>query len=101
MYFFFFIIICAGVTLLVLQQKGKLPASKVKGELPFVERNIFNLEIGDIVQYQGIDWFIEGKLIYNDSSDTWFSYLLQDDEQICWLSAVSYTHLTLPTIYSV
>lgn len=86
MYFLFFIIICAGVILLVLQQQGKLPASKIKGKLTAAERNIFNLEIGDIVQYQGIDWFVEGKLIYNDSSDTWFSYLLQDNEEICWLS---------------
>ena len=86
MYLFFFLIICVAVVLLVLQQKGKLPISKTKGNLPAAERNIFNLEIGDIVQYRGIDWFVEGKLIYNDNSDTWFSYLLQDNEEICWLS---------------
>jgi hypothetical protein len=86
MYVIFFLIVCAGVVLLVLQQQGKLPNSKLKKELPTAERNIFNLEIGDIVQYEGIDWFIEGKLIYNDGSDSWFSYLLQDNEAICWLS---------------
>ena len=87
MYFLIFLIIGAGVVLLVLQQKGKLPAGKVaSGKLPTVERNLFNLEIGDLVQYQGDDWFVEGKLIYNDSGDTWFSYLLQNDDGICWLS---------------
>ncbi len=86
MYFIFFIIICGGIILLLLQQQGKLLVTKkVSNNLPTGERNIFNLEIGDIVQYQGIDWFVEGKLIYSDSRDTWFSYLLQDNEDICWL----------------
>ena len=76
MYFLIFLIIGAGVVLLVLQQQGKLPAGKAtSGKLPAAERNLFNLEIGDLVQYQGDDWFVEGKLIYNDSGDTWFSYL--------------------------
>ena len=86
MYFLFFLIICAAAALLLLQQQGKLPFNKVKANLPVADRNVFNLEIGDIVQYRGIDWFVEGKLIYHDSSDTWFSYLLQDNEEICWLS---------------
>jgi hypothetical protein len=105
MYFIFFLILCTGVVLLVLQQQGKLPNSKPKRELPTAERNIFNLEIGDIVQHEGIDWFVEGKLIYNDGSDSWFSYLLQDNETICWLSVeeddlveVSIFHQTSETI---
>ena len=86
MYFFFFIIFCTGVILLVLQQQGKLPFGKEKGKLPPIARNVFNLEIGDIVQYQGIDWFLEGKLIYNTGDYTWFEYMLQEDDRICWLS---------------
>ena len=87
MYFLIFLIIGAGIVLLILQQQGKLPAGKsTSGKLPAAERNLFNLEIGDLVQYQGDDWFVEGKLIYNDSGDTWFSYFLQNDDDICWLS---------------
>ena len=105
MYILFLILICLGVGLLILQQQGKLTDRKTYRKLPPVERNIFNLEIGDLVQYEGIDWFIEGKLIYDDSSDTWFSYLLQNNNQICWLSVeeddyveVSIFHETTETI---
>ena len=86
MNFFLFLIFCAGVILLILQQQGKLPFGKEKGKLPPVERNVFNLEIGDIVQHEGIDWFVEGKLIYNTGAYTWFEYMLQEDDRICWLS---------------
>ena len=95
MYFFFFLILCVGVFLLILQQQGKLPFADTKGELASVDRNIFNLEIGDIVQYEGFDWFVEGKLIYNIGAYAWFEYLLQKSDlaesnvlsdHICWLS---------------
>lgn len=82
----FFLIVVAGIVLLVAQQKGILPASKSKGKLPPTEKNIFNLEIGDIVQHNGIDWFVEGKLIYNISEYNWFEYLLRDEDDILWLS---------------
>ena len=48
-----FVIIAGGAYLLVLQQRGTLPGSKPKKELPSLKRNIFNLQIGDIVQYMG------------------------------------------------
>ena len=95
MHFFFVLILCAGLVLLILQQQGKLPFAKNKGELPSVEKNIFNLEIGDIVQYEGFDWFVEGKLIYNIGAYNWFEYMLQKSDlaenealsdHICWLS---------------
>lgn len=95
MHFFFVLILCAGLVLLILQQQGKLPFANKKGELPSVEKNIFNLEIGDIVQYEGFDWFVEGKLIYNIGAYNWFEYMLQKSDlaenealsdHICWLS---------------
>ena len=72
--------------LLLLQQDGKLSWGKTKGKLLPVERNVFNLELGDIVQYEGIDWFVEGKLIYNTGSYTWFEYMLQEGNNVRWLS---------------
>ena len=82
----FFLIVVAGIVLLVMQQQGKLPFASPKQKLPPAERNVFNLEIGDIVQHDGIDWFVEGKLVYNDGSDSWFEYLLRDEDSILWLA---------------
>ena len=79
-------IIVAAFTLLLMQKQGLLPSVKSKQKLPPVEKNLFNLDIGDIVQHQGIDWFVEGKLIYNTGSYNWFEYLLRDDDNILWLS---------------
>ncbi|MEM7727070.1 MAG: DUF4178 domain-containing protein [Cyanobacteria bacterium P01_A01_bin.45] len=82
----FIVVVVIGVTLFVLQQQGKLPGSSSQKELPSLQRNIFNLQIGDIVQYMDRDWVVEGKLTYNDDGYSWFEYLLQDDNDIRWLS---------------
>lgn len=82
----FLLIVVAGIVLLVMQQQGKLPFVTPKPKLSPQDRNIFNLEIGDIVQHDGIDWFVEGKLIYSDTSESWFEYLLRDDDRILWLA---------------
>lgn len=79
------LIVAAGFALLLMQKQGVLPFGK-KQKLPPVEKNIFNLDIGDLVQHDGIDWFVEGKLIYNAGSYNWFEYLLRDDNNILWLS---------------
>ena len=47
---------------------------------------IFNLQLGDVVQYNNIDWIIEDKLIYNDNGWEWVEYLLQDADRIGFLS---------------
>ena len=78
-------IVIAGLVLLFMQKQGLLPSAKSK-KLPPLEKNLFNLDIGDIVQHDGIDWFVEGKLIYNAGSYNWFEYLLRDDDNILWLS---------------
>ena len=79
------VIVAGGAYLLVLQQRGALPGSKSK-ELPSLKRNVFNLQIGDIVQHMGIDWVVEGKLTYTVDGYTWFEYMLQDNNDIRWLS---------------
>jgi hypothetical protein len=48
--------------------------------------SIFELRIGDIVQYQGRDWVVEGKLVYDQQGFTWLDYMLQDKDEIRWLS---------------
>lgn len=80
------VIVAGGAYLLVLQQRGTLPGSKAKKQLPSLKRNVFNLQIGDIVQYMGIDWVVEGKLTYTVDEYSWMEYMLQDDNDIRWLS---------------
>jgi Domain of unknown function (DUF4178) len=54
--------------------------------LPGLKRTVFDLQVGDIVQYGGEDWVVEGRLTYNDGGYTWLEYLLQDGDRIRWLS---------------
>ena len=79
-------IVAAGAYLLVLQKRGALSGSSKPKELPSLKRNIFNLQIGDIVQYMGVDWVVEGKLTYTVDEYSWLEYMLQDDNEIRWLS---------------
>lgn len=80
------VIICFGVALLVMQQQGILFPNKNSPQLPPLRRNIFNLQIGDIVEYMGRDWAVEGHLIYDVEGSTWIEYMLQDGDDISWLS---------------
>lgn len=48
--------------------------------------SIFELQIGDIVQYLDRDWVVEGKLIYQNGGFSWLEYMLQDGDDIRWLS---------------
>jgi Domain of unknown function (DUF4178) len=54
--------------------------------LPSLNRTVFNLQIGDIVQYDGADWVVEGQLTYHDQGYTWLEYLVQDGDRRRWLS---------------
>ena len=50
-----------------------------------LERSVFTLQIGDIVDYMGEDWVVQGTLVYNDNGYQWQEYLLQDGDRIRWL----------------
>lgn len=76
-------IVVTAVFYLIRQQQLQ---ARTTPELPSLERTIFTLQIGDIVQYMGTDWVVEGLLTYNDKGYTWQEYLLQNEEKICWLS---------------
>lgn len=80
------IAIAIGIILVILQQQGKLPGTNTTNSASPANRNVFNLQIGDIVQHMAIDWVVEGKLIYDDDGYIWYEYLLQDGERISWLS---------------
>lgn len=75
-----------GGYLLIRQNRNTLRPTPITPELAPLERTVFSLQIGDIVQYLDTDWFVEGKLTYNSSGYTWLEYLLQDQDRIRWLS---------------
>jgi hypothetical protein len=71
---------------IVIRQRTALPNKKAQQALPPLQRTIFTLQIGDIVQYAGVDWVVEGRLTFDDRGYTWFEYMLQDGDAIRWLS---------------
>lgn len=76
-----------GVVVVVWQRQVKAVSGRAEPRsLPTLNRTIFTLQIGDIVQYEGIDWFVEGRLTFDDSGYTWFEYMLQDNDEVRWLS---------------
>ncbi len=74
-----------GGAIVIQQRRAQLPQTKQEA-LPSLKRNVFTLQIGDIVQYGGGDWVVEGRLTFNDSGYTWLEYMLQDGDEIRWLS---------------
>ena len=79
------ILIIVGVYLF-LRQRGDSPTTESTENNAPENRTIFNLQLGDIIEYFGRDWVVEGKLIYDEDGFTWIEYLLQDQQDIRWLS---------------
>jgi len=71
---------------LFLRQRGESPANETEENNAPENRTIFNLQLGDIIEYYGRDSVVEGKLVYEEDGFTWFEYLLQDQQDIRWLS---------------
>nr|WP_256521672.1 DUF4178 domain-containing protein [Halobacillus sp. A5] len=51
------------------------------------ERNALNLQIGDIITYDLVDYEVVGKITYRDGGYEWFSYQLLEGKNIKWLAA--------------
>jgi hypothetical protein len=75
-----------GTVLVIRQSRNSLQGGAEVRALPSLRRNVFNLQIGDIVQYDGGDWVVEGRLTFNEDGFTWFEYMLQDGDLIRWLT---------------
>lgn len=80
------IIVIVGVGVVLYLRQKQLGYSSPRGELPPLERTVFTLQIGDIVEYMDVDWVVEGKLTYEDKGYTWIEYLLRDSDRVKWLS---------------
>ncbi|KGX84474.1 DUF4178 domain-containing protein [Pontibacillus marinus] len=51
------------------------------------ERTPLNIEVGDIVSYELVDYEVVGKITYRDGSYEWYSYQLLEGRNSIWLSA--------------
>lgn len=80
------ILVIIAIAVGYVLRQNKLSATPNREELPPLERTLFTLQIGDIVQYFGTDWVVEGQLTYNEDGFTWLEYMLQDADRISWLS---------------
>jgi Domain of unknown function (DUF4178) len=78
------IIVAVAIAAIILQQRSF--TGTARAALPRSRRTVFDLQLGDIVQYGGDDWVVEGRLAYNDSGYPWLEYMMQDGDRICWLS---------------
>lgn len=59
-----------------------------KKETPEVkERTVLNIEIGDIITYDLVDYEVVGKITYRDGSYEWYSYQLLEGDSTKWLAA--------------
>jgi hypothetical protein len=86
------IVVVLGVVLVRRQKNGHaLPEwwgrfGKTQAMLPPTARTVFNLQLGDIVQYEGTDWVVEDRLTYDDHGYGWLEYVVQDGDRQRWLS---------------
>jgi hypothetical protein len=76
-----FLLLLAAAALLWLQlaRQRRRPA-------PRSSPTLFDLELGDLVQFEGRDWFVENRLLYNEDGFCWLEYLLRDGSSQGWLS---------------
>lgn len=62
--------------------------SKNEQQKPEVEeRHALNIQVGDIVTYDLVDYEVVGKITYRDGSYEWFSYQLLEGNSTKWLAA--------------
>ncbi|MDM7952842.1 MAG: DUF4178 domain-containing protein [Cyanobium sp. CZS 25K] len=75
------LLLLAAVALLLLR-RARLRRSAPR----LLGRTLFTLTTGDIVQYDGRDWVVEDRLLYDDDGFQWLEYLLRDGTDGRWLS---------------
>ncbi|MCP9883688.1 DUF4178 domain-containing protein [Synechococcus sp. ATX 2A4] len=73
-------LLVAAFVVLQLRRWRRRPAA-----LP-QDRTLFTLCTGDIVQFEGRDWVVEDRLLYNEEGFEWLEYLLRDGTDGRWLS---------------
>ncbi|MFN5463739.1 MAG: DUF4178 domain-containing protein [Cyanobacteriota bacterium] len=70
----------AGAVLLAQRRRRRRATAP-----PLLERTLFDLRVGDIVQLEGRDWVVEDQLRYEEKGAQWLEYLLRDGSDARWL----------------
>lgn len=81
------LLLLLALALLAWQRRRQVRRGADPGLLP-EPRTLFSLRQGDIVQFDGRDWVVEDRLLYDDDGFQWLEYLLQDGPERRWLSVV-------------
>ncbi|MGE5576706.1 MAG: DUF4178 domain-containing protein, partial [Syntrophothermus sp.] len=64
---------------------GLLDLFRKKEPRPVVERTPLNIQVGDVVSYDGADYLVKQRLAYYDGGYEWFDYQLVDGDKEIWL----------------
>lgn len=80
------VIATVGIAIALVIRQQKRLTHRQQPALVSLNRTVFTLQLGDIVQYDAADWVVEGCLTYNSGGYTWLEYLLQDGDRLRWLA---------------
>ncbi|WP_413439946.1 DUF4178 domain-containing protein [Synechococcus sp. MIT S1220] len=79
------VLLIIALVIWVVGLENQKRRQKPKPDLTPKTRNLFNLEIGDIVQYGFKDWVVESIFLYEQGDYEWREYLLRDSADVAWL----------------
>ncbi|MBH0230149.1 DUF4178 domain-containing protein [Halobacillus yeomjeoni] len=66
---------------------SKLFSNQKKQTSDVEERTVLNIQIGDIVTFDLVDYEVVGKITYRDGSYEWYAYQLLEGNKTKWLAA--------------
>ncbi|MCP3030572.1 DUF4178 domain-containing protein [Halobacillus sp. A1] len=66
---------------------SKLFSNKDAKQPEVQERTALNIQVGDIITYDLVDYEVVGKITYRDGGYEWFSYQLLEGSNIKWLAS--------------
>ncbi|PKK92285.1 MAG: hypothetical protein CVV64_02400 [Candidatus Wallbacteria bacterium HGW-Wallbacteria-1] len=52
-----------------------------------VDRGPTTIQVGDVVSYDGTDYMVKGRVVFEDGGARWYSYKLVDGDDELWLGA--------------
>jgi hypothetical protein len=79
-----------GGGLMLASQRRRLPEPQAPRLLPSArggERGLRELRVGDVIQYGGADYLVEGVLVYDEDGHRWNAGRLIDGREERWLIA--------------
>ena len=80
------IILVVAITFFLITRQPQLQGVSNQELIASGERTLFTIQVGDIISYEGYDWSVEGRVIYDASGYNWIEYLLLNGTETRWLS---------------